>query len=258
MKSDSVLPGGDLEPAPELTQHSRHGYTLWSDRAGPVEARFVGRGPQQAALELPELVRALGEAALTPAWLRQVHSAAVLPAVAGFCGDGDALVTAERKLALVVVTADCVPVLLGVPRAGGPVAAVHAGWRGLAAGMVGRAVETLTAAGAGQAGLHAEIEPAEVVAWIGPAIGPCCYEVSAEVLGQVAVASGGDEGLSTPGPRGRPHLDLPAAAERQLRAAGVRQVRTVRVCTRCHPDQLFSYRREGPGGGRNVALVWAR
>jgi hypothetical protein len=242
-------------PVDRIPPQKRNGYAVWTDRAGSVEVRFVGRGPSGGRRELPELLRAIGEVGVAAGWLKQVHSAAILPATAGWCGEGDAMVSDQRRLALAIVTADCVPVLLGSASGEGPVAAVHAGWRGLAAGIVPRAVDALMAAGA-RAGTAARA--AGLVAWIGPAIGRCCYEVEDEVLEQVAAATEGAHGLATPGPRGRPYLDVQAAAERQLRAAGVGEVRTVSACTRCDQEQLFSYRREGPGGGRNVALVWAR
>ena len=95
-------------------------------------------------------------------------------------------------------------------------------------------------------------------AWIGPAIGSCCYEVGEEVSSAVVVATGGDTSLVHRGATGRPHLDLQRAAALQLRAAGVQEIRRVELCTRCNPDLLHSYRRQGPGGGRNVALIWAR
>jgi YfiH family protein len=139
------------------------------------------------------------------------------------------------------VTADCVPVLLG---GGSRIAAVHAGWRGIAAGIVGAALTRLGVPGR------------ELIAWLGPAIGACCYEVGDEVAREVAAASG--SAVVADGPRGRPHLDLAAAVAAQLRRGGVEQLRTVDRCTRCDDGRLWSYRREGPEAGRNVAFVWLR
>jgi hypothetical protein len=94
----------------------------------------------------------------------------------------------------------------------------------------------------------------ETTAWIGPAIGPCCYEVGPEVARMVA-AAGGAESVRE-GPRGRPHADLAGAVERQLRAEGVTRIVSLALCTRCHPEWLWSHRRDGERAGRNLALIW--
>ena len=209
---------------------------LWSDAVGGVEVRFSGRGGAPAEGEAPPR-----------AWARQIHSAIVLPADrSGVAGEGDALVSRTVGLALTVVTADCVPVLLA---AGEWVAAVHAGWRGIAAGVVGAAAARLAAVGAPPA--------AAWTAWIGPAIGGCCYEVGPEVAEQVAAASGAEAVLAWPGAP-RPHLDLARAVALQLQAAGVCEVRSRVACTRCDAERLHSYRRDGRGAGRNLALIWKR
>jgi YfiH family protein len=163
----------------------------------------------------------------------------------GFAGEGDALVTARPGLALSVITADCVPALISM---GDAIAAVHAGWRGLAGGIVEEALGTMHRTWGTLA--------ADVVAWIGPAIGACCYEVGADVAAQVVAASG--EEVATPGPAGKPHLDMALAVELQLRRAGIADVRRLGPCTRCEPELLWSYRREGAKAGRNIAYVWMR
>ncbi|HEX5717526.1 MAG TPA: polyphenol oxidase family protein, partial [Thermoanaerobaculia bacterium] len=203
---------------------------VWSDRRGDVEVRFTGRGP---AGERQEILARIEPDAPPVAWAKQIHSATVLPAHPGHCGEGDALFGDAPDLALSVVTADCVPVLLAGPNG---LAAVHAGWRGLVGGVIPATLERL-------GGAHAVH-----TAWIGPTIGPCCYEVGEEVAGQFP-----DEAV-VPGPADRPHLDLIAAARQQLK--GVKKVRIVAVCTRCAADRLYSYRREGKGVGRNVAFIW--
>ncbi len=206
-------------------------YWVWSDRRGDVEVRFTGRGP---AGERDEILACIepGEPGAPPvAWAKQIHSATVLPAHPGHCGEGDALFGDAPDLALSVVTADCVPVLLAGPRG---LAAVHAGWRGLVGGVIPATLEKLGGA---------------ETAWIGPTIGPCCYEVGEEVAEQFpaeAVVLGSD----------KPHLDLVTAARLQLK--GIEDVRTVGICTRCAEDRLYSYRREGKGVGRNVAFIWRR
>jgi YfiH family protein len=216
----------------------RGGYPVWEDRRGEIEVRFVGSGPAGGR---DEVLARIGEPDLPVAWARQIHSARVLPAAApGECGEGDALTTDRPGLALAVVTADCVPVLLAGPSG---IAAVHAGWRGIASGVI---PATLRALG----------NPAGWTAWIGPAIGPCCYEVGEEVAEQIAAASTPEAVVPHPG--GRPHLDLLRAATHQLQAAGVADVTALPLCTRCETARLSSYRREGKGAGRNLAFIWRR
>ncbi|MEA2694999.1 MAG: purine-nucleoside/S-methyl-5-thioadenosine phosphorylase / adenosine deaminase [Acidobacteriota bacterium] len=216
----------------------REGYPVWEDRLGDVEIRFVGRGPAGGR---DEVLARIGEPDLPVAWAKQIHSARVLPALSpGECGEGDALTTDRPGLALAVVTADCVPVLLAGPSG---IAAVHAGWRGIASGVI---PATLSALG----------NPAGWTAWIGPAIGPCCYEVGEDVAEQIAAAS--TSGAVVPYPGGSPHLDLLRAATHQLRAAGVADVTALTLCTRCETEKLSSYRREGKGAGRNLAFIWRR
>jgi YfiH family protein len=133
---------------------------------------------------------------------------------------------------------------------GDAIAAVHAGWRGTVAGVVAAAVAELRrVAGPGA-------DEAPPVAWIGPAIGACCYEVGPDVAAQVVAASG--EEVATPGPAGKPHVDVARAVELQLRRAGIADVRRFGPCTRCEPELLWSYRRDGAKAGRNIAYVWMR
>lgn len=225
-------------PGPELAG----GHWVWRSRRGPAHVVFAGRGP---AHERDEVLRRIAgdrfpDAPADLAAARQIHSATVLPAQAGFCGEGDALWTDRAGLALSVITADCVPVVLAGP---GGIAAVHAGWRGLVDGVIPATLRALSG------------PLPEWTAWIGPAIGACCYEVGEDVAEQV-VAAAGDPAVAVPGPRGRPHLDLQAVARRQLESAGVGEVLALARCTRCEAEKLFSYRREGKGAGRNIAFIW--
>lgn len=211
------------------------GYHVWRDCRGDVEVRFTGRGP---AGEREEILARIEPGAPPVAWAKQIHSTRVLPARPGPCGEGDALFGDAPDLALSVVTADCVPLLLAGSNG---LAAVHAGWRGLVGGVIPAALEKLGGA---------------ETAWIGPTIGPCCYEVGEEVAEQVAAVSGPE--VVVPGQGSRPHLDLVAAARRQLQAAGIKEIHPMASCTRCAADRLYSYRREGKGVGRNMAFIWRR
>jgi YfiH family protein len=210
----------------------------WRDRSVSAEVRFLGRsagGGRGAALPADWV----GEKRLV-AHMHQVHGATVLVARAGASGEGDAMVTSQSGLALVVVTADCVPILVA---ATDRVAAIHAGWRGLVGGVI-------------PAALRCFDDPGRLTAWIGPAIGPCCYEVGEEVAGPVVARS--SSAVRMQGSRGRPHLDLPLAAEIELARCGVGEIRRLGVCTFCHAGELESYRREGAGAGRNRSAIWLR
>ncbi|MEM1206286.1 MAG: polyphenol oxidase family protein [Acidobacteriota bacterium] len=187
---------------------------------------------------LPSAAEALGPPGHRAAWMRQVHSSAVMGASGGENGPADGLWTDRGDLLLTVFTADCVPVLMAA--ADGRIGAAHAGWRGVAADVVG---ETL-----------ARFESPPEVAWVGPCISGDVYEVSEEVAAQVVAASGPD--VARPGSRGRPHLDLAAAVEIQLRRRGVAEVRRVPGCTFAGDDRLWSYRRDGSAAGRNLSLIW--
>jgi len=223
------------------------GHWIWRSRQGPVHVVFAGRGPAHERDEV--LRRVAGDAPEDLAWARQIHSATVLPARAGGCGEGDALWTDRADLALSVITADCVPVVLAGP---GGIAAVHAGWRGLVNGVI---LATLCE-------LPGRLS--EWTAWIGPAIGACCYEVGEEVAAQVVAAaaagqwdrSASDPAVAVPGPSGKPHLDLPGVARRQLEAAGVGKIVWLVRCTQCDEAKLSSYRRNGKRAGRNIAFIW--
>ena len=142
--------------------------------------------------------------------------------------DADAHATSSPGLALLVLVADCLPVALAGP---GRVAMLHCGWRGLAGGLIERAVATFGG------------PPA---AALGPCIGRCCYEVGPEVL----EAFGDLDGVA----HGR-MLDLRAVAVRKLEALGVTTVRHVDVCTSCNPDLLFSHRRDAGVTGRQCGIV---
>ena len=221
---------------------SAGGHWVWRSRKGDVEVVFAGRGAAEDRNEdREEVLRRVAGRGAPPdlAWTRQIHSPIVLPARPGACGEGDALWTDRSDLALSVVTADCVPVVLAGP---GGIAAAHAGWRGLVNGVLSATLRELPG------------RLSEWTAWIGPAIGACCYEVSEEVAAQVVAAS--DPAVAVTGPAGKPHLDLPGVARRQLEAAGVGEVFWLTRCTRCDEEKLFSYRREGKGAGRDIAFIW--
>lgn len=140
----------------------------------------------------------------------------------------DGHLTDQPGLVPLVMTADCLPIALSGP---GGVASVHGGWRGLAAGIAGRAAERIDASAAA----------------IGPGIGPCCYEVGDEVLREFSDLDGVAEGRM---------LDLPAVARRLLERAGVADIEAAEMCTSCNPDLFYSHRRDGERTGRQAGLAW--
>lgn len=176
--------------------------------------------------------------------LRQVHGTEVREAPWEGTPEGDVGLAADAGLLVGVETADCLPILLVSPSRR-LAAAIHAGWRGTAAGVARRGIEALVAAGS---------DPGEVVAALGPAIGACCYEVGDEV--REAFGSQG-AAFFRPGPNGRPHLDIRAANVRHLLEAGVSpgRIHHVADCTFCRADVYHSFRREGKGAGRMISFV---
>lgn len=160
--------------------------------------------------------------------VRQAPPADLGPAPA-HQADGQA--TALRGVGLVVLSADCLPVALG---SDGVVAMLHAGWRGLAAGVLEEGVRAMRELGAG----------GEIIALVGPGAGSCCYEVGPEVGAAFTGAH----------MHGR-KLDLRALAHERLQAAGVAEVADVAACTICD-ERFFSHRREGERAGRQGALAW--
>jgi polyphenol oxidase len=165
---------------------------------------------------------------------RQVHGTTVRRAEAGERRErADGLWTDERSIPMLAMTADCLPVALARTNGEQPaLAIVHVGWRGLADGVIASGVEALGG---------------RVAAAIGPAIGPCCYEVGPEVAALF------DRDLVQDG-----KLDLWSGAERALRAAGVEEIERADLCTSCHPELFFSHRRdEGVTGRQGVIGVIA-
>jgi purine-nucleoside/S-methyl-5'-thioadenosine phosphorylase / adenosine deaminase len=179
------------------------------------------------------LYEAAGADSERVSWPRQVHGAAVVRA--GARGEeADAIWTDDAGEAVMVVTADCVPVAL-IRIGGRPgVALVHVGWRGLVAGVVAAAVDAL----GGRL----------VAAAIGPGIGPCCYDVGHDVADPIRAAFG--TGLVS-----ESRLDLPGAAERALHNAGCVRVDRLDECTSCHPERYFSHRRDAGLTGRQGAIA---
>ena len=186
--------------------------------------------------------------------LWQVHSADVLVAdtpnaPADYKGKADALITDRPDVTLFLRFADCVPILLFDPRRPA-VGVVHAGWRGTLARAVTAAVRAMREAYGSQA--------RDLVAAIGPSIGPCHYAVGPEVVEQTRQAFAGADDDLLVRVNGHHHLDLWAANARALHEAGVHQIETAALCTVCHGDEFFSHRGQGAVTGRFAALIGLR
>ncbi len=162
--------------------------------------------------------------------------------------EGDALATRHTGVALAVQVADCYPVLVVDPRERA-IAALHAGWRGIPAGIVEETVAALGKLGC---------DPGRLLAAVGPGIGSCCMEVGEEVAQAYADAGAGPPPVhALPDRPGKYRLDLIAALEERLRGCGVDpgRVFVLRACTRCRSDMFFSYRAEGARAGRMMAVI---
>ena len=178
-----------------------------------------------------------------PAWLRQVHGTAVIDAaLAANEPEADASVARQPNTVCVVKAADCLPVLL-VDDAGSVVGAAHAGWRGLAAGVIEATVEEM------------RVVPKSLIAWLGPAIGPKVYEVGEEVRAAFLARDAQAAAAFTPNRPGHWLLDLYAVARQRLAARGVARVYGGGFCTYSEPERFPSFRRDGTRE-RIAAYVW--
>jgi YfiH family protein len=189
-----------------------------------------------------------------PVWLSQVHGinvadldGAVDARPVGAAGPGpggsaDAAFSRQPGRVCAILTADCLPVLLTADT-WGLVAAAHAGWRGLAAGVIEATVRALT------------VPPARLMAWLGPAIGPRHFEVGAEVRDALLISDPGAASAFVANERGRFMADLGALARRRLAALGVARIYGGGKCTFAAADRYFSHRRDGVTG-RQAALIW--
>ena len=237
-----IAPGGPLV--------GRVGAVSTTRAGGVSEAPFdslnlgdhVGDDPAAVAENRARIARALSLPG-PPLWLSQVHGARVVEA-ADWCEgvEADALVAREPGQCAAVLTADCLPVLLAADD-GRVVAAAHAGWRGLAAGVLGNTVAAMG-------------HPRDrILAWIGPAISQAHYEVGGEVREPFVAADHLATNCFAPNAHGRWQADLKLLAVIALRRAGVGRVSDAGRCTYGEPDAFYSHRREAPCG-RTATLIW--
>lgn len=232
-------------PAPQQVRAvitSRQGGVSCGAFASMNPADHVGDDPAAVASNRRRLEQRL-QLPAAPLWLQQVHGTTAVDAAATSGPvPADAAYACQPGRVCAVLTADCLPVLL-CDRTGGCVAAVHAGWRGLAAGVIEQTVAAMGLPGA------------ELLAWLGPAIGPAAYQVGSEVRDSfmahdsraaLAFSRGGD---------GRWQADLYRLARQRLADCGVHAVSGGDYCTFTESERFFSYRRDGVTG-RIASLIW--
>lgn len=254
--SDASAPGAGLswlEPDWPAPAGVRAVFTL---RGGGVSVGVcaslnVGAHVQDDPLAVAENRRRIGaafELPGEPAWLTQVHGNRVVRLHADeLPGAGaDAVVTGQRGRVCAIQVADCLPVLFAA-RDGSMIAAAHAGWRGLAAGVLENTVDALG------------VPPSQLLAWIGPGIGRRHFEVGPEVreafIGAARKGAPAVEAAFVPNARGRWHCDLVALARLRLADLGVNPVHGGHWCTFADAEHFFSHRRDGRSG-RMAALIW--
>ncbi len=213
---------------------------------GPYASLNLGDhvGDDSAAVaENRRRLRAAARLPAEPAWLAQVHGADVWDLDRGDpARPVDAVVTRRPGRVCAILTADCLPVLLASDR-GDAIGAAHAGWRGMAAGVLEAAVRAL------------DRPAASLIAWIGPGIGARHYEVDADVRDALAGADGGSAAAFQANARGRFLADLALLARRRLERLGLMRVYGGGECTYADANRYFSHRRDGKTG-RQAALIW--
>lgn len=202
----------------------------------------------EAVAENRRRLRIAAELPAEPCWLAQVHGARIAdldvppadPGVPALQADG--AVTRVPGRICAILSADCLPVLLASEE-GDAVAAAHAGWRGLAAGVIETAVKAFGS------------PPNSLLAWLGPAIGPGHFEVGAEVREELLRGDSGARTAFVPNDRGRFMADLAGLARRRLERLGITRVYGGGECTHAGTGRYFSHRRDGETG-RQATLVW--
>jgi YfiH family protein len=211
----------------------------------------VGDDPQTVKDNICDMKRAVGVHDLRIVTMKQVHGDRIVEVKDKSlkeAGEVDGMVTEERGVFLAILTADCLPILFTVPGRT-VVAVVHAGWRGTLAGIAPKALELLKT--------RYGVAPDSVQVALGPSVGPCCYEIGADVSAPLLERWGGmtEASLTTRG--GKSYLDLRRLNRLMLEKAGVaaRSLLEVGPCTSCATDDFFSYRRERGETGRQISFI---
>lgn len=213
---------------------------------GPYASLNLGRGGDETPAVTENRRRMFTALKLPaePSWLHQVHGPHVVRApLATPEPDADACFTTQAGVVCAVQTADCLPVLF-CDDSGSTVAAAHAGWRGLCAGVLEQTVAAL------------QLPPQRLMAWLGPAIGPAAFEVGAEV--RAAFIARDAQAAQAFRPAAAPQkffADLPLLARQRLRRSGVQNIHGANHCTHADASHFYSYRRDG-ASGRMASFIW--
>ena len=244
-----------------LTQHSDVLHAVFTRIGGKSGGAFQGLNVGHLVGDEPAAVQAnhdliFGTLGMNPDHVvtaRQVHGAQVAAVGAQQRGtivpSTDSLISSQRGIALLLRFADCLPLMLYDPQ-WQAIGLAHVGWRGLVAGVVKNTLSALQQAFGS--------DPAGLVAGLGPAIGPCCYDVGPDLVAAVEELFGARTRLLSTQPDGKVHFDLPAAVRWQLHHAGVQQIEDSGLCTSCRTDEFFSHRGEKGRTGRFAAVLALR
>jgi YfiH family protein len=242
MNSEWIIPRWPAPQRVHAVSTTRHGGISRPPYGTLNLAAHVGDDDGAVTANREHLRQALRLPAM-PAWLQQVHGVQVVDA-AGVTAPvaADAAYALEPGVICAVLTADCLPVLL-CDRGGQAVAAAHAGWRGLAAGVIEQTIDTLPLPGG------------ELMAWLGPAISAESYVVGEEVRETFVSHDPAADAAFRPAAGGGWHADLYRLARQRLRRHGVTAVHGGEFCTCKDPERFYSYRRDGVTG-RMASLIW--
>ncbi|MBN1961858.1 MAG: peptidoglycan editing factor PgeF [Deltaproteobacteria bacterium] len=212
----------------------------------------VGDKIEHVKANRQQVLKELGCSQSTLIFPKQVHGNAVFEVMhaASRVIEADGLWTRDRQVTLAVFTADCVPILISTSD-GSAVAAIHAGWRGTRAHIAARAVEKLVGAG---------YAAADLLVAVGPAIGPCCFEIDKNTYNELALAYPNHGGALYPNQFERYVANLWILNEQSLVAAGVvaSNIEKLKYCTKCNSNDFFSHRGENTPTGRQAALISPR
>ena len=238
--SDFIVPGWSAPQGVRALVTTRHGGVSGGPWSSMNLGDHVGDNPVAVAANRRRLRLALPD---EPKWLQQVHGITCVDAAQlAMPVEADASFTRVSKVVCAVLTADCLPVLL-CDKSATVVAIAHAGWRGLAAGVLESVVQSM------------QVDPDRLLAWLGPAIGPTAFEVGAEVRDAFIDRDAQAARAFVSQANGKWLADIYELARLRLAASGIRRTTSTNWCTAMQAEQFFSYRRDGITG-RMASCIW--
>lgn len=237
-----IIPDWPAPPRIHACTSTRLGGVSRPPYAGLNLAFHVGDAPRHVRENRTRLRQRL-QLPHEPLWLRQVHGTCVVDGIhAPPEPEADGSFAGQPGIVCAVLTADCLPLLL-CDRQGTRVAAVHAGWRGLSSGVIESAIDAL------------QVPGENLLAWLGPAIGPSAFEVGPEVRSAFLAHDPRTASAFSPSPAGRWHADLYELARHRLHTQGVQAVHGGGMCTFADEGRFYSYRRDKTTG-RMASVIW--